>query len=144
MTIDLDVTAAETLQRLVSRLRASDRDIVFARVRDPVRDVFRRCGLLGQLGEDHVFLTVDEAVHDCLHSRHAVIAGLEGQLVETAAGCRLARLMVKGKASSSDAQQQMADIEQRGDRLRAELVGDWRACWSLPSIARISSGCRAP
>jgi MFS superfamily sulfate permease-like transporter len=68
-TTDLDVTAAETLLRLVTQLRASDRDIVFARVRDPVRDIFRRCGLLGLLGEDHIFLTVDDAVRDCLLRR---------------------------------------------------------------------------
>ena len=123
MTIDLDVTAAETLLRLAQNLRDDGRDIVFARVRDPVRDVFQRCGLLDLLGEDHLYFTVDDAVQDCLHSRHAVIAGLEGQLAETAAACRLARSMVKGKASPSDAQQQMADIEQRGDRLRAELIG---------------------
>jgi SulP family sulfate permease len=71
MTIDLDVTAAETLLRLVRQLRASGRDIVFARVRDPVRDVFRRCGLLALVGEDHLFLTVDDAVHDCLQKRLA-------------------------------------------------------------------------
>ena len=65
-TTDLDVTAAETLLRLVNQLRASGRDIVFARVRDPVKDIFRRCGLLDLLGGDHIFLTVDEAVHDCL------------------------------------------------------------------------------
>ena len=68
-TTDLDVTAAETLLRLVTQLRASDRDIVFARVRDPVRDIFRRCGLLGLLGEDHIFLTVDDAVRDCVLRR---------------------------------------------------------------------------
>ena len=68
-TTDLDVTAAETLLRLVTQLRASHRDIVFARVRDPVRDIFRRCGLLGLLGEGHLFLTVDDAVHDCLLKR---------------------------------------------------------------------------
>jgi SulP family sulfate permease len=65
-TTDLDVTAAETLVRLVTQLRASGRDIVFARVRDPVKDIFQRCGLLDLLGGDHIFLTVDDAVHDCL------------------------------------------------------------------------------
>ena len=65
-TTDLDITAAESLLRLVTQLRASDRDIVFARVRDPVKDIFRRCGLLDLLGADHIFLTVDEAVRDCL------------------------------------------------------------------------------
>ena len=44
----------------MGELRGSQRDIAFARVRDPVRDVFRRSGLLDQLGQDHLFLTVED------------------------------------------------------------------------------------
>ena len=101
-TIDLDVTAAETLIRLVHNLRDSGRDLVFARVGSPVLDVFRRCGLLELLGEDHLFLTVDGAVQDCLHSRLAVIATLEAQLSEAADACRLARAVAEGKVDSGD------------------------------------------
>ena len=68
-TTDLDVTAAETLTRVVLQLRATQRDIVFARVRDPVRDVFRRCGLLALAGEDHLFLTVQDAVEAYIGGR---------------------------------------------------------------------------
>ncbi len=121
-TIDLDVTAAETLIRLVHNLRDSGRDLVFARVGSPVLDVFRRCGLLELLGEDHLFLTVDGAVQDCLHSRLAVIATLEGQLSEAADACRLARAVALGKVGSSDAGVKIAETERRGDLMTAELV----------------------
>ena len=121
-TTDLDVTAAEALIRLVHDLRDSGRDLVFARVGSSVLDVFRRSGLLGLLGEDHFFLTVDGAVRDCLHSRLAVIATLEAQLTEAAAACRLARSVAEGRVTSGDARLQIAEIEHRGDTMRAELV----------------------
>jgi len=122
MTIDLDVTGADALLRLAQNLRDSGRDIVFARVRDPVRDVFRRCGLLDLIGEDHLYYTVDGAVEDCLRSRLAVIAALEGQLAETVAACGLVCSMAEGKVSPGEAHEQMGEIEHRGDKLRAELV----------------------
>jgi high affinity sulfate transporter 1 len=121
-TTDLDVTAAETLLRLVHNLRDSGRDVVFARVGSSVLDVFRRSGLLELLGEDHLFLTVDSAVQDCLHSRLAVVVTLEAQLAEVAAACRLARSVAKGKIVSGEAHQRIAQIEHRGDTMRAELV----------------------
>ncbi len=121
-TTDLDVTAAETLVRLAHNLRDSGRDLVFARVGSSVADVFRRCGLLELLGEDHLFLTVDGAVQDCLHSRLAVIAALEAQLKEATAACRLARSVAKGKVTSGEAHKRIAEIERRGDTMRAALV----------------------
>ena len=121
-TTDLDVTAAETLVRLVHTLRDSGRDLVFARVGSRVIDVFRRCGMLDVLGEDHLFLTVDGAVEDCLHSRLAVIAALEAQLIQASTACKLARSVARGKVATAEADERIARIEQRGDRLRAELV----------------------
>ena len=121
-TTDLDVTAAETLLRLAHNLRASGRDLVFARVGSSVLDVFRRSELLGLLGEDHLFLTVDSAVRDCLHSRLAVISALEAQLTEAAAACRLARSVAEGRITSAESHERIAAVEQRGDKLRAELV----------------------
>ena len=121
-TTDVDVTAAETLVRLVRNLRDSGRDLVFARVGSSALDVFRRSGLLELLGEDHLFLTVDGAVHDCLHSRLAVVASLEAQLNEVTAACRLARSTTRGKVAGGEARRRMAEIEHRGDMMRAELV----------------------
>jgi high affinity sulfate transporter 1 len=65
VTTDVDVTSADALLRLVGHLHSTQREIVFARVRDPVRDVFRRSGLLRLLGEDHLFYTVEDAVRHC-------------------------------------------------------------------------------
>jgi predicted phosphate transport protein (TIGR00153 family) len=121
-TVDVDVTSADTLQRLVRILRDSGRDIVFAHAGTPVIDVFRRSGLLDLLGEDHLFLTVDAAVRECLHSRLAVIATLEGQLAETVAACEVACALADGTIAPGDAHAQISAIEQRGDALRGELV----------------------
>jgi uncharacterized protein Yka (UPF0111/DUF47 family)/anti-anti-sigma regulatory factor len=121
-TTDLDVTAAETLLRLVHNLRDSGRDLVFARVGSRVLDVFRRSGLLELLGKDHLFLTVDGAVEDCLRSRLAVIGALEAQIAQVSAACRVARSMAKGKLAPGEAHERIAEIEQRGDAMRAELV----------------------
>ncbi|HEY5388443.1 MAG TPA: DUF47 family protein, partial [Thermoleophilia bacterium] len=121
-TADMDVSAAQSLIRLVHDLRDSGRDLVFARTGSSVLDVFGRSGLLDVLGEDHLFLTVDGAVQDCLHSQLAVIAALEAQLTEAAAACRLTRLVADGKVDSGEARQQIAEIERRGNTMRSELV----------------------
>ena len=121
-TTDVDVTAAETLVELVHNLRDSGRDIVFAHAGSRVLDVFRRSGLLELLGEDHLFLTVDGAVRDGLHSRLAVVGALDGQLAETVAACRLACAVAEGTIARGAARTQMTAIEHRGDALRAELV----------------------
>ena len=119
---DVDVTAVETLIRLVHNLRSSGRDLVFARVGSSALDVFKRGGLLDLLGEDHVYLTMDAAVQDCLHSRLAVIAALEAQISEAKKASRVAREAVESKIDSADARARMAEIEHRGDAMRGELV----------------------
>ena len=119
---DVDVTAAETLVRLVRSLRDSGRDLVFARAGSSALDVFRRSGLLDLLGEDHLYLTVDSAVEDCLHSRLAVIAAIEAQLTEVTAACRLARSVAEGRVDPADARARITEVEHRGDTMRAELV----------------------
>jgi uncharacterized protein len=51
-----------------------------------------------------------------------VIAILGRQLTETVAACRLARLVAEGKLVPSEAHEQIAEIERRGDVLREQLV----------------------
>ncbi len=121
-TTDLDVTAAETLVRLAHNLRDSGRDLVFARVGSLVLDVFRRSGLTELLGEDHFFLTVNEAVQDCLHSRLAVVSALEAQLTEATNACGVARAVAGGTIDGVTAHERMAAVERRGDTMRGELV----------------------
>ncbi len=66
VTAELDVTAVDMLLRLLKELRIAGIDLAFARVRDSVRDTFGRAGLLHLLGEDHLFLTIDEGVQEYL------------------------------------------------------------------------------
>jgi hypothetical protein len=51
-----------------------------------------------------------------------LIAILELQLAETATACRLARAVAEGRVAPGEAPEKMAEIEHRGDTLRAELV----------------------
>ena len=51
-----------------------------------------------------------------------LVAILERQLAETIAACRLARGVAEGRKDPAEAHGQMAEIEHRGDMLRAELV----------------------
>ena len=75
VTTDLNVTGTDMLFRVVRQLRAAGRDILFARVRDPVRDTFVRSGLLPLVGPDHLFLTIDDAVQYYLQSEPHNVAG---------------------------------------------------------------------
>ena len=151
-TADIDVSAAQSLIRLVHDLRDSGRDLVFARTGSLVLDVFGRSGLLDVLGQDHLFLTVDGAVQDCLHSQFAVIATLEAQLTEAAAACRLARSVADGKVDSGGARRESRrdrasrqhDAVRNGDPAHG---GARRAVGSRgppPSVALDRRGARQP
>jgi len=67
----VDVTAADMICELDDALRATDVDLVFAEMKDPVKDKLNRFGLYTRLGEDSFFATVGEAVNAYLE-RHAV------------------------------------------------------------------------
>jgi SulP family sulfate permease len=59
----LDLTSADTLKKLVKELQSKGISVYFADVRVPVREFSQRTGLLGVIGEDHLFPTVDAAVN---------------------------------------------------------------------------------
>ena len=59
----VDVTAADMICELDDALRATDVDLVFAEMKDPVKDKLKRFGLYTRLGEDSFFATVGEAVN---------------------------------------------------------------------------------
>ena len=59
---ELDVTSAETLEELVAALREADVDFALADVRQPVRRQMKRAGLLEKIGDDRIYLTVDDAI----------------------------------------------------------------------------------
>jgi MFS superfamily sulfate permease-like transporter len=62
---NIDVTAAEAVVELRSMLKSRGLGLAFAEIKGPVKDKFRRLGLMDQIGEEFVFPTVDAAVSAC-------------------------------------------------------------------------------
>lgn len=61
--IDIDFTGSEMLQKLITELRGRGVDVAIARMSsERALAAARRTGLIAALGEDHVFLSVEEAV----------------------------------------------------------------------------------
>jgi high affinity sulfate transporter 1 len=63
-TADLDVTTTDMLFSLVADLRARSIEVLLAQVKGTVRDRLRRTGLMAELGEDRVYLSIGSAVTD--------------------------------------------------------------------------------
>ena len=70
----LDSSAAHVLSEIVSDLRSNGIDLFLSGVKGPVRDIMFRCGLMDEIGKDHFFLYVDEAVrhYDAVNSQQQV------------------------------------------------------------------------
>jgi MFS superfamily sulfate permease-like transporter len=58
----IDVTAADALAELYDRLEKAGVELVFAELKDPVRDKPRRFGLYERSGDDGFFPTIGTAV----------------------------------------------------------------------------------
>jgi MFS superfamily sulfate permease-like transporter len=67
---EIDVTSLEMLGLFKRELAHSGIDLYFARVTDPVRDIFERSGFLSEI-EGHLFQGVDSAVNSFLRARAA-------------------------------------------------------------------------
>ena len=65
----IDLSSTDTLLGLVAEAEKTETEVLFAEIQDPVRHMFRRCGLLERIGEDRLFPTVDDGVQDYL-KRH--------------------------------------------------------------------------
>jgi len=65
---DIDTTAVQQLEELLEDLAAVDVTVTFARVRGPVRDMFERAGIIELVGEDAIYLEIDDAVDHYLAS----------------------------------------------------------------------------
>jgi SulP family sulfate permease len=63
-TADLDVTTTDMLFELLTDLRARSIDVLLAQVKSGVRSRLRKTGLMVELGEDRVYLSVAAAVTD--------------------------------------------------------------------------------
>jgi sulfate permease, SulP family len=59
---DVDFTGARALGQALDELERDGVPLVLARVGDHLRDNLARSGLLGRIGADHVYASVDEAV----------------------------------------------------------------------------------
>ena len=59
---EIDVTSMDMLEQVRSELNESGIRLTFARVSEPVREIFRRSGFLERLGETNVFWGVHAAV----------------------------------------------------------------------------------
>ena len=65
---DVDVTAADMLVELDEELRKAGIQLIFAEMKDPVKDKLRRFGLLTRFGEGHFFPTLGQVVDAYLES----------------------------------------------------------------------------
>ena len=65
----IDLSSTDILLGLVAEAEKTKTEVLFAEIADPVRHMFRRCGLLDTLGEDRLYPTVDDGVQDYL-KRH--------------------------------------------------------------------------
>jgi high affinity sulfate transporter 1 len=63
-TADLDVTTTDMLFELVGDLRSRSIEVLVAQVKGTVRDRLRKTGLMTDLGEDRVYLSIGSAVSD--------------------------------------------------------------------------------
>jgi SulP family sulfate permease len=59
---DIDTTAVQQLDELLEDLDTAKVEVAFARVRQPVLQMFDRAGITDRVGGDAVFLEVDDAV----------------------------------------------------------------------------------
>lgn len=59
---DIDVTAADMLTELSHQLQQAGIQLCFAEMKGPVKDLLKRYGLFAQIGLDHFFPTIGQAV----------------------------------------------------------------------------------
>jgi len=64
----MDTTADRSLRDLIEELRADGVEIVLARAKAPLRESLERSGLIDEIGRDHLYATVRQAVDAYLAS----------------------------------------------------------------------------
>jgi MFS superfamily sulfate permease-like transporter len=78
----VDVTAADALGELDSRLHDTGIELCFAELKDPVKDKLKRFGLLAQIGERFFFPTIGSAVSSYLESHTVDWVDWEDQVLQ--------------------------------------------------------------
>ena len=61
---EVDSSALHALRELIDEYHNRDIDVIFANVKGPVRDLFKRSGLVDLLGEENFYLDINKAVSD--------------------------------------------------------------------------------
>jgi MFS superfamily sulfate permease-like transporter len=80
----VDVTSADAVADLARTLQAAGVKLCFAELKGPVKDKFRRFGLVDLLGEATLFRTIEAAVRS-YQAQHAVDWRAPGPAVDPAA-----------------------------------------------------------
>jgi len=60
--MDIDSTALHVLKDAMNELKANHVQLFFACMKGPIRDAFKRCGVVDFVGENHFFWSVHKAV----------------------------------------------------------------------------------
>jgi SulP family sulfate permease len=61
---DVDSSALHALEEVIEEYHSRDIQVIFANVKGPVRDIFKRSGLVDLVGEDNFYLDINKAVAD--------------------------------------------------------------------------------
>jgi anti-anti-sigma factor len=84
---DMDASGEEALSLLVDRVRSAGVDISLSGVNESVMAVLVRTHLLEKIGKDHLYTTMETALHDVLEQAHQ---GAEEKACPLTTVCRLA------------------------------------------------------
>ena len=89
----MDASGEETLSSIVDRARAAGLDISFSGVNESVMKVLKRTFLLEKIGEDHIYPTLEHAIHS-IH-RQAHVDDVDAAACPLMDVCRLTHAIAK-------------------------------------------------
>ena len=67
---DIDASGEETLSLIIDRIRNAGLDISMSGVNESVMDVLKRTHLIAKIGDDHLFPTMERAIHTIYEPTH--------------------------------------------------------------------------
>lgn len=67
---DIDASGEETLSLLIDRIRSAGLDISLSGVNEAVMEVLNRTHLAAKIGDDHIFATMEKAIHAIYEPTH--------------------------------------------------------------------------
>ena len=78
-TSELDLSSADMLSELATEMKTQGVAILLGRVHGPVLDFLHRSGAMAEIGDDHIFSTVDQGVQAFLSGLSSPLPLREGQ-----------------------------------------------------------------